>query len=360
MLPIRLPEQVICRPGATEELPSVAGSGRRIVAAVSPSAAASGLAGRIAELLERAGNTVVLHQLASGEPVLSGVDRLAEAFHNANAGLVVAVGGGSAIDSCKCACIIGRGEKAQDYFTGRRMVSGPGIPMIAVPTTFGTGAEVTPNAVISDPIGMIKQSVRSPFMLPAAAVTDCENAASCPASVAADSGMDALVQAIEAAVSRKADDFSRPLAVRAAEMLFANLERFAADRSSPAAAMVAEASLLAGIALAHSGLGAVHGLAHPLGIRTRLPHGRCCALLMREVMRRNELRKPGVYDAIPDAAGRFAGVFNALYGNVGLSDFGADSGAFPEIVANSRSGSMKSNPVDFTDHELIGILEESL
>ncbi|MCL6615420.1 MAG: iron-containing alcohol dehydrogenase, partial [Firmicutes bacterium] len=174
----------------------------------------------------------------------------------------------------------------EEYFTGRPL-PGPALPWVAVPTTAGTGAEVTPNAVLTDPGTRIKQSIRSDLLFARAAVIDPELTLALPPNQTTYSGMDALSHAIEAYVSKGANDLTDVFALEAARLIPANLLRAHEGGGLEARTALARASLLAGVALANARLGAVHGLAHPLGVYYDLPHGLVCAVLLPWVMRFN-------------------------------------------------------------------------
>lgn len=359
MFNVSLPKIIICRTGGITEIPAIAENFSKVIVVSSASAYSSGKTSVITENLEAAGKSVFLHIMPSGEPELAAVQLLAEKIHDCCADIAVAIGGGSVMDACKCACIVPPGGSIREIFAAGRAVTTPGIPMIAVPCTFGTGSEVTSNGVLCDGINVIKQSVRGPAMLPFAAVVDPQCGTAVPPQVKAVSGMDALVQAIESSVSLRADNFTTPLALKAAGMLLDNLSPWV-QGSAEAGEAVAEASLLTGIAFAHSGLGAVHGLAHPAGIRFRIPHGKACALLMQPVMAANSAAIPGLYDAIPACRERFAALQQEFFGNATLRTCGATPESFAEIVRDSRSGSMRCNPVQFNDGELLKILENAM
>lgn len=354
-----MPHIITCRPGAVAEIPAAASRSRIVMLTSSASAAASGKTAGIQKALENDGKSVHIHILPSGEPELDSVQTLAEKIHASGADIAIAIGGGSTIDACKCACIVPPGGNIRDIFYSGQVVTVPGIPLIAVPTTFGTGSEVTSNGVLSDRVNMVKQSVRGPVMMPYAAIVDPLCGTTAPAAVKAASGMDALVQAIESSVSLKTDNFSTPLALKAAAMLFDNLSGWVRG-DEKAGEVVAEASLLTGMAFAHSGLGAVHGLAHPLGIRFHIPHGKACALLMPAVMEANSEKIPALYNNISGCREKFEALKQEFFGNATLKDFGVVPESFPEIIKDSRSGSMRCNPVTFTDAELFRIMTNAM
>ena len=272
---------------------------------------------------------------------------------------VVAVGGGSVMDAGKTvAALLPLEGTVKDYFYGTKKIPGKGVFFAACPTTSGTGAEMTSNAVLCDPETGIKQSLRHPEMMADLAVIDPVLTYGSPADVTASSGFDALVQAVEATISRKANTFTRSISMIAAMQIFENLAGAVQD-DHDARDAVAEGSMMTGMAFGQSGLGAVHGIAHPLGSICHVPHGVACAVLFPAIMRRNmpyarilndmfgadPLEK---YDALRRACG--------LPGN--FREYGLKKEHYDFIIRNCRSGSMKCNPVDLSDSDVAAILDE--
>lgn len=305
------------------------------------------------------------------EPPPSCVDDIAAQIRRAGAACVVAIGGGSVIDAAKAAACLAPvpGAMAAAYFLGEKMVSSPGLPLIAVPTTAGTGAEITRNSVLTDPGSAVKQSVRSPFMVPAAAVVDPALTLSCPPELTAGSGLDALTQAIESFLSLRANAVSRALARDAVQRLVEHLPQAFRDGGDLAArTCVAEGSLLSGMAFSQSGLGAVHGLAHPLGALLAIPHGLTCAILLPHVLRWNLPVCRDLLEALGQAAGgapdaeAFATRIERLCHELGVprnfSAYGLRDEHLPHIVANCRSGSMKTTPRPLSDSAVVEFLRK--
>ena len=304
------------------------------------------------------------------DPALATVDEIIGGAREARADVVVAVGGGSAIDAAKAAAALIPVPEATvtPYFTGEKTILSPGLPFIAVPTTAGTGAEITRNAVLTDPAAPAKKSLRSPFMVPAAALVDPELTMTLSPELTAYSGLDALTQAVEAYLSTGANAVSSALALDAVRRLVDNLPRaFAAGTDREARTAVAEGSLLSGMAFSQSGLGAVHGLAHPIGALLGLPHGFTCAVLLPHVLAFNapvcEDRLERLARALGlDEAGQFIERIGALCKALGVPgdfrDCGLAACHVPHILANCRSGSMKTNPRPMSDREVACLLAE--
>jgi len=322
----------------------------------------------------------------ASEPTITLIREGVEAFRAANCDMVIAIGGGSAIDAGKAiAAAAANTGDLLDYLEvigkGQPLEKAP-YPFIAVPTTAGTGSEVTRNAVLGSPEHGVKVSLRSPLMLPRVAIVDPELTIGLLAAVTASTGLDALTQLIEPFVSSRANPFTDALCrdgmKRAAECL---PRAFHDGGDKEARTGMAYASLLGGMALANAGLGVVHGFAAPIGGMFDAPHGAICAALLQEGMRANisALRER---DACGEALARYGEVASILTGNrdatpedgaawVGrltkqlaipsLASYGVGAKHGAELaVKASRANSMKANPIALTTAELTAVLEHSL
>ncbi len=244
---------------------------------------------KLAEALAAAGLQAWVYDGVAGEPSPQTVHAAAAKAREHRCDAIIALGGGSAIDAAKAAAAMATNEgSVADYLegvgTGAQIVHAP-LPFVAIPTTAGTGAEVTKNAVISDAQRGYKSSFRSDRLLAAVAVVDPVLCLGAPASVTAASGMDALTQLIEAYLTRKAQPVTDALALDAMPAVAAALPRaFADGEDLDARERMSYGSLMSGICLANAGLGAVHGIAAALGAVLGAPHGLACAVLLRPVM----------------------------------------------------------------------------
>ncbi len=360
------PRRILFGCGTISELPKLLENRRKVLLITGKSARGNGLQNRLLNMLPEPGIAPLCGIVADEAPIES-VDHIVSAGRATGADAVLAVGGGSVIDAAKAAAaIIPGGGMTADYFHGSAKIAGKGLFFVAAPTTAGTGSEVTANAVLSDKKSMTKKSIRGEYLIPDIAIVDPELTFSCPASLAADSGMDAIVQAVESLVSPESNAPSRSLALKAAGLLVSHLERaVAGDRSAKIA--VAEGSLLSGMSFSQTGLGAVHGLAHPIGIKYGIPHGRACGILMRSVFRMNLAKIPGLYDEAAKACGfrdstEFLDALDRLCDATGIpanfADFGLRREDFPFILKNCRSRSMERNPCSFSDGEIEEMLEK--
>lgn len=262
---------------------------------------------RLCGLLKSAGVTsAVLRQ--RGEPVVDDIDAATEQGRRERCDMVIGVGGGSAIDAAKAvAAMLTHGGSTVDYLevVGKgQKITRPAAPWIAIPTTAGTGAEATRNAVIGVPDKQFKASIRSELLLPRIAIVDPELAVNVPKEVTARSGMDALCQCIESFTSIGANPITDALALEGIVRAGRSLERAYRDGSDmDAREDMAMAALLSGITLTSAGLGAVHGFAAPLGANFPVPHGTVCAALLPHVIRENV----AALRADPRCAARSAG-----------------------------------------------------
>ena len=324
--------------------------------------------------------------IIKGEPKIDIVLMAMRSFIETKCDLAIGFGGGSAIDTGKAAIALAANPgDPLDYLevvgTGRALEK-PSVPYIAIPTTAGTGSEVTRNAVIAIPEQRIKVSLRSPFLLPRIAVVDSELTYTLPPAVTARTGMDALTQVIEPFICNSptplTDSICRSGIARAAQSL---LNAYQDGTCIVARDNMSLVSLFGGMALANARLGAVHGLAGPLGGMYPAPHGCICAALLPLVM---ETNLHALRSRQPDspALARLMEVAQILTGDTTSSaedgiayvfelckkmairpmgEYGLKSEDFASlIVLAQNSSSMKGNPIRLTDRELNGILEKSI
>jgi len=346
-------------------------------------------AGRAAGLIEQlsAAGITVSPFVVTGEPTTDLARQGVQAGRDAGADLIIACGGGSALDAGKAiAALLSNGGDPLDYLEvigAGRPLTQPALPFIAIPTTAGTGSEVTRNAVLGSPGHRVKVSLRSPLMLPRLALVDPELTYDLPRAVTISTGLDALTQLIEPFVSHRANPMTDAFCREGIGRVARALPRAAADGQDTAArADMALGALWGGLALANAALGAVHGLAGPLGgMLPDAPHGAICAALLPHVLAVNvaALRQRPV-----DGAGlaRFDEAARLLTGRPdaraadgvawlrdlcaalaapGLATFGLTRDHFPELIAKAVvASSMKGNPVALTDDELLEIVERAL
>ena len=323
----------------------------------------------------------------SGEPSPEFIDANVAALRGTRFDCVVGIGGGSALDAAKAiAGLLTPGNSVMDHLEGvgpELPYCGPATPFIAVPSTAGTGSEATKNAVLTAP-GGFKKSFRDDKLVAEWAIIDPDLLATCPPALIGADGLDAFTQLLESFVSMRASPLTDALArsgIMAARDALPALYR---QQSAAARAKMAYASLTSGICLAQAGLGAVHGLASPLGALFPIPHGVVCGTLVASATASNiealEARDPD-NPALPKYAeiGRRFAMKKGLDGPDArrflvevlrnweveldvprLSAYGVGEGDLPRIVAASRGSSMKTNPLVLTDAELTDILASRL
>ena len=358
---------------------------------------------RLLVALETAG-VEVTQESVSGEPSPTSIDGIVARHRHGGkptVEVVIGIGGGSVLDTAKAvAGLLVPGNSVMDHLEGvgsMHAYHGPSLPFIAVPTTAGTGSEATKNAVVSvRGEGGFKKSFRDESLVARVAVVDPDLLASCPPELIAADGLDALTQLLESYLSTKANPFTDALALSGLacvrDGLAAWFDEAAAGRGAAGPRSVAAvarermayAALCSGICLAQAGLGAVHGLASPLGAKYPIPHGVACGATLAATTQINiaalEERAPGSV-----ALARYAAVGWLFTGRPGTDDrearsllvpalealiahlavprlgsFGITDGSIPAIVADSRGSSMTTNPIDLTDDEIAAILRASL
>lgn len=321
----------------------------------------------------------------SREPEVADVD-VAVAFlreHRAGAGdLVVGIGGGSGLDLAKAVAALAAngGSSVVDYLEGvgsGAQLTQPPLPMIAVPTTAGTGSEATKNAVISSYAPPFKKSLRSDAMLPQVVLIDPKLTVTNPPHVTAHSGMDAITQLVESYVTRKANPVTRTLCLEGLARAWPQLATAVRDGTSrPAREALAHAAFLSGVALANSGLGLAHGVAAALGVHHRVPHGLACAVMLPLTLRANRtdceadfarlarIVMPHAPASDAAAADAFIDAVVALAAEIGipatLSDIGVKSRNVADLVTSSHGNSRSGNPRDISDAELTDLLGAAL
>lgn len=303
------------------------------------------------------------------EPPLADVDRLTEAGRNFHAEAVIAIGGGSVIDCAKAAAaLIPLQGKCEEYFSGTKTIPGKGLYFAALPTTSGTGAEITNNAVLTDPATKIKKSLRHPSMTADLAMVDPLLTLSCPPALTAASGLDAFVQAFESYTSPKASAVTQALSCAALKKIAGSLEKAFQNGSDAAARTeMAEGSMISAMAFSQTGLGAIHGLAHPIGSLLGVPHGKACAALIPAILKWNLPACEKQYAEIAEkcrfgnSAEDFLSVCLELCGKTGVKtgfrDYGFNESHFEFVVRNCRSASMKLNPRPMSDDDVRNVLK---
>jgi alcohol dehydrogenase class IV len=322
----------------------------------------------------------------SGEPTVDLVREGAQRVKSGGCDVVISIGGGSVIDAGKAiAAIATNGGEPLDFLevVGKgRAIAVPPLPFIAVPTTAGTGSEVTRNAVLGSPEHCVKASLRSPLMFARVAVVDPELTYGLPPAITAYTGLDALTQLIEPYVSSRANPLVGAICVEGIRRVAGALHRvYHNDADRDARRDMALGSLLGGLALANAGLGVVHGFAAPLGGQWKAPHGALCAALLRHGMEANIAALRARAPEHP-ALERYAIIARLLTGrsdatitdsidwvhalcvelNIpALRTWGICLADLPSIVGKAaKASSMQTNPLPLTSEELTSVLLAAL
>lgn len=264
----------------------------------------SGLVQPVKEVLTTASVSVDVFSEAEPEPSLSGLAAAVKKLNRQKYDAVIGLGGGSSIDTAKgLSVLMAFGGNERDYI-GTDKIPAPGVNIIAIPTTAGTGSEVTNIAIFSDTEKELKVGMVSDHLLAKVAVVDPVFTYGCPRGVTAASGIDALVHAIECYTSNKSNSFTDSIAIQAMRLISGNLKTAVNDGSDKKArSAMAEGALLAGIAFGNSGVAAVHALAYPLGARFHVSHGMSNGLLLPHVMKCNCPAEPRKYAVVAQVLG---------------------------------------------------------
>lgn len=311
-------------------------------------------------------NDYIIHVCPGTEPTLAMVQDALDTARANKVDAVAAIGGGSVMDIGKSvAALLYQQEDIREYFYCRAEFKAPRVFFCALPTSAGTGAEVTPNSVITDELNNIKQSLRGKACGVDLAIVDPELTYSCSTHIVQQSGMDSLTQAIEGAISNKANNVTFAWSMQAFKLVFDNLEN-ACQGDLNAKDAVSEGTMIGAMAFMYSGLGAVHGLAHPIGSLYHLPHGLICGILLVRILKINS-------EFLAAAAKNYYGPDGTAQKLIADIQTLADKMAIPRdlkgiiqkkdfdfILKNCRSGSMKCNPVALSDDDIINVLEDLL
>jgi alcohol dehydrogenase len=324
-----------------------------------------------AEKLKQAGIDSESFTETEGNPSTDTVEKAAAKFKDSGADMIVAFGGGSPLDVAKAVAVIGTyGGKITDY-EGVGKVPGPVVPMIAIPTTAGTGSEVTSFSVITDHSRDYKLTVGSTYLLPEYVILDPELITTVPMKTAAYCGVDAMVHALESYISLASSPFSEMMSLQALELIGANIKAYVEDRKDREAAEgMLLGSLFAGIAFSHARLGDVHAMSHPVSAFFDVPHGLANAVLLPTVVQFNCETDSGKYYEIyrkvavkpvpqklfsPEMLADELKILNSSLGiPATLKEVGVDSSKFDEMADDAmKSGNISVNPRYTTKEDVL-------
>ena len=337
-----------------------------------------GMVAKCRKALKNAGMESECFTETEGNPSTDTVVKSTEGFKKSKADFIVAFGGGSPLDVAKAVAVLTTyGGNIVDY-EGAGKVMGPVVPMIAIPTTAGTGSEVTAFSVITDHSRNYKLTVVSNYLLPAYVILDPDLIATVPANTAAACGIDAMVHALEAYISKAASPFSDIFAREALRLIGGSIRDYVADRSNPAACeSMMVGSLFAGIAFSHARLGNVHAMSHPVSAYFDVPHGVANAILLPTVVDFNkDAADPEKYRYIygciskdmgadinftPDMLATEIRMLNYELGILPtLSDIGVTSDKFEQMADDAmKSGNIQCNPQFTMKNDILKLYEQA-
>lgn len=349
-----VPQNIIVGKGSLRRLPELSKElgGTHAFIISGPHLNKIGVVKSCKEALEAAGIAVGVFTETEGNPSVTTVEKATAAFLESGADFLIALGGGSPMDVAKAVGVVAKyGGSITDYEGGGK-VPGKMIPLIAIPTTAGTGSEVTAFSVITDHSRNYKLTVFSYELIPAYAILDAELITTVPASVAAACGIDAMVHALEAYISTAASPFSEAMAEKALELIGENIRRYVANRADMEAAEgMLVGSLFAGIAFSWARLGNVHAMSHPVSAFFDVPHGVANAILLPTIV---------AYNALADH-GKYKKVYNYISEVAAGSDFAPEQLAEKLVELNESLGIPKKlSDVGVTEDKLDAMADDAM
>ena len=374
-----IPQNIVVGAGSLKRLPELAKNLKKSKAYIisGPHLEKIGMVDKCREALKAAGIESDAFTQTEGNPSTDTVAKAAEGFKSSNADFIVAFGGGSPLDVAKAVAVIASyGGNITDYEGGGK-VPGAVVPMIAIPTTAGTGSEVTTFSVITDHSRNYKLTVVSNYLLPAYAILDPELITTVPKSTAAACGIDAMVHALEAFISKAASPFSDLFAKEALRLIGTSIRDYVLDRSNLAACeAMLTGSLFAGIAFSHARLGDVHAMSHPVSAYFDVAHGVANAVLLPTIVDYNMTyaseKYKYIYDCIcekplsddaftPEMLAAEIRVLNDELGiPSSLSEVGVDSSLFDKMADDAmKSGNILVNPRPTTKKDILALYAQA-
>lgn len=375
-----IPQTVIFGAGALSKLPECAAklSAKKVMILTGPHLNKMPVMAETKAKLEGAGIGVEVFSDIEGNPSTDTVAKAAEAFKESGARILIAFGGGSPMDVAKAVAVVATYGGNITQYEGGGKVPGKVTPIIAIPTTAGTGSEVTAFSVITDHKRNYKLSVFSYDLVPAYAILDPELLASTPAHVAAACGIDAFIHAEESYISKAASPFTEMMSEKAMELIGGNIRVFAADRTNiKAAEAMLQGSLYAGIAFSWARLGDVHAMSHPVSAWYNVPHGVANGILLPVIADFNALADQGKYKKIagwispsgkvpddfePSMLGSMIRSLNRDIGiPAGLAEVGVTDEHFDQMADDAmKSGNIAVNPRTTTKEDVLKLYQEAL
>lgn len=374
-----VPQNIIVGKGSLAKLPEVAekSGGKKAFIISGPHLNKMGIVQSCVDALKAKGIESSVFTETEGNPSVETVDKASAAYKESGADFIVALGGGSPMDVAKAVGVVARYGGSITEYEGADKVPGDIIPLIAVPTTAGTGSEVTAFSVITDHSRNYKLTVFSYKLIPSYAILDAKLLTTAPASVAAACGIDAMVHALEAYISTAASPFSDAMAEKALELIGANIRCYVANRGDiEAAENMLVGSLFAGIAFSWARLGDVHAMSHPVSAYFNVPHGVANAILLPTIVEYNMLADKGKYlniynyiAKLPAAPEEFIAdmlmdelldLNESLGIPAGLEEVGVTKDKFDAMADDAmKSGNIAVNPRSTTKKDVLALYEKA-
>ncbi|SEH28453.1 Alcohol dehydrogenase, class IV [Methylobacterium sp. 275MFSha3.1] len=373
---------VLFEAGAAKKLPEIVGSfgAKRVLLVTDKGVRGAGLTQAAEAALAEAGVTLDVYEDVVADPPSTVIEAAAKRARELGTDLVLSIGGGSALDTAKLVAYLAKSDEPLDAIYGVGLAKGDRLPLILVPTTAGTGSEVTPISIVTTPTTE-KKGVVAPKLLPDWAVLDPELTLGLPSHVTAATGIDAMVHAIEAFTSKnKKNPISDQLAKQALALLSANIRTACTDgKNLEARSGMLLGSMLAGMAFANAPVAAVHALAYPVGAIFHVPHGLSNALVLMGVMRFNLSHAEGLYAELApildpaaadlprsEAAKRFVESLDAICCDCKVPASLAEVGVARQDLERMATDAMKqtrllvNNPREVTYDDAFAIYAEAL
>lgn len=374
-----VPQNIIVGRGSLAKLPEVAekSGGKKAFIISGPHLNKMGIVQSCVDALKAKGIESSVFTETEGNPSVETVDKASAAYKESGADFIVALGGGSPMDVAKAVGVVARYGGSITEYEGADKVPGDIIPLIAVPTTAGTGSEVTAFSVITDHSRNYKLTVFSYKLIPSYAILDAKLLTTAPASVAAACGIDAMVHALEAYISTAASPFSDAMAEKALELIGANIRCYVANRGDiETAENMLVGSLFAGIAFSWARLGDVHAMSHPVSAYFNVPHGVANAILLPTIVEYNMLADKGKYlniynyiAKLPAASEEFTAdmlvdelldLNESLGIPAGLEEVGVTKDKFDAMADDAmKSGNIAVNPRSTTKKDVLALYEKA-
>ena len=374
------PGKIIFGPGGLSQVGAEAKRlGSKVLIVLGKSAMKkSGALDRLTHLLIENNLEYVIYENVPSDPTVETIDTGTSLARKENCNLVIALGGGSVLDTGKAisAMVTNEGSVAdyQEIEGKGRKFQHKTLPFIAIPTTSGTGSEATKNAVITNTEFSLKKSIRDPMLIPEVALVDPELTLSLPPHITADCGGDALTQCIESYLGKKSQEITDALSLHAIGLIGKSLVKAVKDgKKLEARKDMAMAALLSGLCLSNSGLGAAHALSHPLGVYYKIPHGLSCAVLLPYVMEYNlpvvtkklakiaqslgeDISLLSETEAAQRAVEKIKEILSQAGIKCNLSEWKIKKEDFSQLIKGAKGGSLNNNPRDTSDEDLIELL----